>query len=136
MLIQLVELPRMEVGHEIAIMTERTTTEPAIESEGKVVTRKPEEREANKRRHRSRDLQYSLLHKVRAWCTQMHVAPGDEGGVERGIVAIACLIDLRLRDGHHTRLTIASHRDSSKSLESVLRLLQVGRLKGPVVVTM
>ena len=100
------------------------------------MTRKPEEREANKRRHRSRDLQYSLLHKVRAWCTQMHIASRDEGGVERGIVAIACLIDLRLRDGHHTRLTIASHRDSSKSLESVLRLLQVGRLKGPVVVTM
>jgi len=66
----------------------------------------------------------------------MHVAPRDEGRVERGIVAIACLIDLRLRDGHHTSLTIASHRDSCKGLESVLRLLQVGRLKGPVVVTM
>ena len=66
----------------------------------------------------------------------MHVAPGDEGWVERRIVAVACLIDLRLRDGHHTRLTIASHRDSCKGLESVLRLLQISRLKGPVVVTM
>ena len=99
MFIQLVELPRMEVGHQIAIMTERTTAEPAIESEGKVVTREPEEREANKRRHRSRDLQYTLLHEVRTWCTQMHVAPRDEGRVERGIVAIACLIDLRSGTG-------------------------------------
>ena len=66
----------------------------------------------------------------------MHIASWDEGRVERGIIAIASLIDLRLGDGHHTSLTIASHRDSRKSLESVLRLLQVGRLKGPVVVTM
>jgi len=95
-----------------------------------------EEREANKGRHRSWDLQYALLHEVRTWCTQMHVASRDEGRVKRGIVAIACLIDLRLRDGHHASLTIASHRDSCKGLESVLRLLQVGRLKGPVVVTM
>jgi hypothetical protein len=56
MLIQLIELPWMEVGHQIAIVAKCPTTEPAIQAERKIMAGKPEKRESYPRCHRGGDL--------------------------------------------------------------------------------
>ena len=134
MLVQLVELPGMEVDDKVAVVPQRAATEPAIEAEGEVVAGEPEEREAQKRRHRGGDLHHALLHEVGAWGGEVHVAPWDEGRMQRAIVAVARTCYLGLGHRHHTSLPIAADRSPRELLEGVLRLLQVAKLEGPVVV--
>ena len=45
-LAQFVELPRMEVGDEVAVMLQRAAHHPVVETFGQVVQREPEEGEA------------------------------------------------------------------------------------------
>ena len=49
----------------------------------------------------------------------MHIPPRNEGGVQRGIVAITGLLDILIRDGEHTGLTIAVDRPTNQLLDNL-----------------
>ena len=65
----------------------------------------------------------------------MHIAPGDEGGIERRVVGVAHPRYLAVADGKHTGLAIAIDLAPRHSLNDLLRTCKVGLLRLPVVHT-
>lgn len=100
---------------------------------GQIVERQPEQWEADKGRDGSRNLHDAILHEPRTRLGEVHVAPGDEGGVERRVVEIAHALDLRLDDREHTGLTVAIDRKPGDALDNLLRTGEVGLLRLPVI---
>ena len=100
---------------------------------GQVVERQPKQREADKGRDGSRDLHDAILHEPRARLGEVHIAPGDKGGVERRVVEIAHAFNLRLDDREHTGLTVAIDRKPGDALDNLLRTGEVGLLWLPVI---
>ena len=100
---------------------------------GQVVERQPKQREADEGRDGGRDLHDTILHEPRARLGEVHVAPGDEGGVERRVVEIAHAFNLRLDDREHTGLTVAIDRKPGDALDNLLRTGEVGLLRLPVI---
>ena len=133
MLLQVVELPGMEVGDEVAVVAERAAHQQMVEPLGQVVQREPEQREAQPGRHRGGNLPHPVLQERRSRTGKMHVAARDEGRIERRVVAVARLADGLVADGEHAGLAIACHLTAADALNDALRLGKVGGLGLPVV---
>ena len=81
-LLQLVKLPGMEVGDEVAILFQHAARHPVIESFRQVVEGKPEQREADEWRDGGGYLHHPVFHKPGARLRQVHITSGDEGRVQ------------------------------------------------------
>ena len=81
-LLQLVELPGMEVGDEVAILPEYAARHPVIESFWQVVESKPEQWEADEWRDRGGYLHYSIFHKPGTGLCEVHITSRNEGRVQ------------------------------------------------------
>ena len=66
----------------------------------------------------------------------MHVAAGDESGIERRVVKEAGLLDICVRYGEHTGLTVTRNLHTGDALDDFLGPEDVIRLWPPVVDTM
>ena len=132
-LLQFVELPGMEVGHEVAVLLQHPAHHPVVECLRQVMQREPEQREAYQRCHRGRDLHHPVLHEPRARSRQVHVPAGDEGRVERRVIAVAHALDLRLHHGEHPGLSVAIDGAARHALHDLLRAGEVGLLRLPVI---
>ena len=80
-LLQLIELPGMEVGDEIAILLQHTAHHPMVETFGQIMQGEPEEWKADERRNGCRYLHHPILHKPSARLREVHIAPRDKGWV-------------------------------------------------------
>ena len=100
---------------------------------GQVVERQPKQREADEGRDGGWDLHDTILHEPRAGLGEVHVAPGDKGGVKRRVVTIAHAFNLRLDDREHAGLTIAIDRKTRDALDDLLRTGEVGLLRLPMI---
>ena len=117
MLAEREELPGMEVGVEVAVVTDGAMEQRLVEPKREVVERQPEQRDAQPRRDGRGYLQDAFLHEAGARRGEVHVATGDEGGVERGVIDVAfALEDLQI-DGEHAGLAIALHPDAELGFE-------------------
>ena len=94
MCLQLIELPGMEVGHEVAVLSEHTAHHPVIKPLGQVVECQPEQREPDEGRDGGRNLHHAILHEPRAGLGEMHIAARDEGRIERRVITIPHPLDL------------------------------------------
>ena len=87
MCLQLIELPGVEVGDEVAVLMEYTAHHPVIKALGQVVECQPEQREPDEGRDGGRDLHHTIFHEPRAGLGEVHIAARDEGGIERRVPA-------------------------------------------------
>ena len=82
MLLQLEELPGMEVGDEVAILPEHAARHPMIESFWQVVEGKPEQREADDWRDGGRNLHHPVFHKPGTRLREVHITSRNEGRIQ------------------------------------------------------
>ena len=117
MLAQREELPGMEVGVEVTVVTDGAMEQRLVEPQREVVKGEPEQGDAQPRRDGRGNLQDAFLHEAGARRGEVHVTTGDEGGVERGVIDVAfALEDLQI-DGEHAGLAIALHPDAELGFE-------------------
>ena len=124
-LLQLVELPGMEVGDEVAILPEYAARHPVIENFWQVMERKPEQRETDDWRNRGRYLHDTIFHKPCTRLREVHISPWNEGRVQRRVVDITYALDFRFHDWEHTWLTIAIDGAPRNALHNLLGTCEV-----------
>ena len=115
------ELPGMEVGVEVAVMPDDAMKQRLVEPQREVVEGEPEHGDAKPGRHRSGNLQQTLFHETGAWGGEVHIASWDEGGIERGVIDVALLLQHLQIDGEHTGLAIALDLDAEVGFEFLFR---------------
>ena len=78
MVVQLIELPRMEIGHEISVLFKHPSNHPVINSFRKVVKGKPEQGKPHQWSHGCWYLHHAVLVKPCPWSLEVHVSAGNE----------------------------------------------------------